>query len=68
MLRLGDGGTSYLLRSIDYSTQEESTNMLTQWLTTLDNLIWGPPLLVLLMGTGLYLTFRLGLLQVCVNF
>ena len=38
--------------------------MLTQWLTTLDNLIWGPPLLVLLMGTGLYLTLRLGLLQV----
>ena len=38
--------------------------MLTQWLTTLDNLLWGPPLLVLLMGTGLYLTFRLGLLQV----
>lgn len=38
--------------------------MLTTWLTTLDNLIWGPPLLVLLMGTGLYLTVRLGLLQV----
>lgn len=38
--------------------------MLTNWLTTLDNLIWGPPLLVLLMGTGLYLTVRLGLLQV----
>ena len=38
--------------------------MLTHWLTTLDNLIWGPPLLLLLMGTGLYLTLRLGLLQV----
>ena len=38
--------------------------MLTNWLTTIDNLIWGPPLLVLLMGTGLYLTVRLGLLQV----
>ncbi|MDQ0231650.1 alanine/glycine:cation symporter family protein [Metabacillus malikii] len=25
--------------------------------------IWGPPLLILLVGTGLYLTFRLGLLQ-----
>ncbi|MBP8173738.1 MAG: sodium:alanine symporter family protein [Aeromonadaceae bacterium] len=39
-------------------------HMLTNWLTTIDNLIWGPPLLVLLMGTGLYLTVRLGLLQV----
>ncbi|GAA4497978.1 sodium:alanine symporter family protein [Pseudaeromonas paramecii] len=37
---------------------------LTQWLTTLDDLVWGPPLLVLLIGTGLYLTLRLGLLQI----
>ena len=37
--------------------------MLMSWLTGLDNLIWGPPLLLLLMGTGLYLTVRLGLLQ-----
>src|SRR5699024_2027417 len=26
-------------------------------------LVWGPPLLVLLVGTGIYLTFRLGFLQ-----
>src|SRR5690625_3585166 len=26
-------------------------------------IIWGPPLLILLVGTGIYLTFRLGILQ-----
>ena len=30
----------------------------------LDNLVWGAPLLVLLVGTGIYLTLRLGLLQI----
>ncbi len=37
---------------------------LNQWLNTLDALVWGPPLLILLVGTGLYLTLRLGLLQI----
>ncbi|MGT2667612.1 alanine/glycine:cation symporter family protein [Streptococcus rifensis] len=32
-------------------------------LETVDAWIWGPPLLFLLMGTGLYLTIRLGFLQ-----
>ncbi|MGK4475755.1 alanine/glycine:cation symporter family protein [Aeromonas molluscorum] len=32
-------------------------------LTAIDNLVWGPPLLILLVGTGVYLTLRLGLLQ-----
>ncbi|MBM7641818.1 alanine/glycine:cation symporter family protein [Streptococcus loxodontisalivarius] len=32
--------------------------------TALDNLVWGAPLLILLVGTGIYLTVRLGLLQV----
>lgn len=32
--------------------------------TTIDDFVWGPPLLVLLVGTGIYLTIRLGLLQV----
>ncbi|KJY83333.1 sodium:alanine symporter [Vibrio galatheae] len=32
-------------------------------LTTIDNFVWGPPLLILLVGTGVYFTFRLGLLQ-----
>ena len=38
--------------------------MLHSFLTAVDDFIWGPPLLALLMGTGLYLTIRLGLLQV----
>ncbi|MGH4051648.1 MAG: alanine/glycine:cation symporter family protein [Clostridium sp.] len=33
-------------------------------LSGIDSWLWGPPLLVLLVGTGLYLTIRLGLLQV----
>ncbi|MDR9827918.1 sodium:alanine symporter family protein [Vibrio sp. FNV 38] len=32
-------------------------------LQTIDNLVWGPPLLILLVGTGIYFTLRLGLLQ-----
>ena len=32
--------------------------------TTIDDFVWGPPLLILLVGTGIYLTLRLGLLQV----
>ena len=37
---------------------------LSQILNAVDSFIWGPPLLVLLMGTGIYLTVGLGLLQV----
>lgn len=33
-------------------------------LKALDAFAWGPPLLILLVGTGIYLTTRLGLLQV----
>ena len=33
-------------------------------LNQIDSLVWGPPLLILLVGTGLYLTLRLRLLQV----
>ncbi len=33
-------------------------------LTSLSNLVWGPNLLILLIGTGVYLTFRLGFIQV----
>ena len=32
-----------------------------QWI---NNFVWGPPLLILLVGTGFYLTIRLGLLQI----
>ena len=33
-------------------------------LNKIDTWVWGPPLLTLLVGTGLYLTIRLGVLQV----
>ncbi|MBU4413994.1 MAG: sodium:alanine symporter family protein, partial [Proteobacteria bacterium] len=28
-----------------------------------DGLIWGPPLMILLVGTGFYLTIRIGFIQ-----
>ena len=40
---------------------------MTNWLVffkQVDNVVWGAPLLILLVGTGIYLSFRLGLLQV----
>ncbi|HGA1491923.1 TPA: alanine:cation symporter family protein, partial [Streptococcus suis] len=30
----------------------------------INNLVWGPPLLLLLVGTGVYLTLRLGVFQI----
>ena len=33
-------------------------------LNRLDSFVWGPPLLILLVGTGIYLSLRLGLLQI----
>ncbi|MBM7580716.1 alanine/glycine:cation symporter family protein [Jeotgalibacillus terrae] len=35
----------------------------TDFLNEISGLVWGPPLLILLVGTGIYLTFRLGLVQ-----
>ena len=35
-----------------------------KFLTTMDSIVWGPPLLILLLGTGVYLTFKLKFLQV----
>jgi AGCS family alanine or glycine:cation symporter len=37
--------------------------ILEKLLNDLNGLVWGPPMLVLLVGTHLYLTFRLGLIQ-----
>lgn len=37
---------------------------LTQLLNHVDSFVWGAPLLILLVGTGIYLTIRLGLIQV----
>ena len=33
-------------------------------LTSIDNLVWGIPLIVMIMATGIYLTIRLRGLQV----
>ena len=38
-------------------------NNLQSTLQTIDNFVWGPPLLILLVGTGIYFTLKLGLLQ-----
>ncbi|MDY5911214.1 MAG: sodium:alanine symporter family protein [Inconstantimicrobium porci] len=37
---------------------------ITNLLNSIDSFLWGPPLLILLVGTGAYLTFRLKFLQI----
>ena len=37
---------------------------LVPMLDSIDSIVWGPPLIALLVGTGIYLTVRLGLIQV----
>jgi AGCS family alanine or glycine:cation symporter len=37
--------------------------MMVEILNKIDSWVWGPPLLILVMGTGLWLTIRLNLLQ-----
>ena len=39
-------------------------DQLTKVMNQIDSLVWGAPLLILLVGTGIYLTLRLGLIQV----
>lgn len=39
-------------------------NQIQSILSTIDSIIWGPPLLILLVGTGIYLTWSLKLLQI----
>lgn len=39
-------------------------HVINQNLKTIDNLIWGLPLMLLILSGGLWLTIRLGLLQV----
>ncbi len=34
------------------------------WINTIDAWVWGPAMIVLLVGTGVYLTIRLGLIQI----
>lgn len=38
-------------------------NQIHNVLNAIDSFIWGPPLLILLVGTGVFFTFRLGMLQ-----
>lgn len=39
-------------------------NQLQEIVSAINAFVWGPPLLILLVGTGIYLTVRLGLLQI----
>lgn len=41
-----------------------STVGIESFLQSINDIIWGPPLLILLVGTGIYLTYRLKLLQI----
>ena len=40
-------------------------NMVNQFLVKVDDLVWGVPLMVLILAGGILLTARLGLLQMC---
>ena len=51
---------SSLLQSIVNFLSQPFQNILQ----SIDHFIWGPPLLLLLVGTGIYLTLRLGFLQI----
>jgi alanine or glycine:cation symporter, AGCS family len=42
---------------------KERCESMTEFITKLSDIIWGPPLLILIVGTGLYLTFRITFLQ-----
>ena len=39
-------------------------NAIGDFLTKVDDLVWGVPLIVLILAAGIYLTFRLRLLQI----
>lgn len=43
---------------------EKIMERIANFLDWAGGIIWGPPLLILLVGTGIFLTFRLGILQV----
>jgi AGCS family alanine or glycine:cation symporter len=52
-----------ILNTIVFCHPDEDPFMLPDLITTIDGYIWGTPLMVLLVGTGLFLTIRLGLVQ-----
>ncbi len=37
--------------------------MVNDFIATVSNFVWGPPMLILIVGTGIFLSFRLGFLQ-----
>ncbi|MER2034201.1 alanine/glycine:cation symporter family protein, partial [Exiguobacterium indicum] len=39
-------------------------NSFSDWVSAVSDIVWGPPLLILLVGTGIYLTIRLGFIQI----
>lgn len=43
---------------------ERILELLTSILNQIDSWVWGPPLLILLVGTGFYFTIRLGAIQI----
>lgn len=43
--------------------QKSITENIGEWLDAANGILWGPPLLILLVGTHIYLTFRLGIIQ-----
>ena len=53
-----------LVEFICILNDEESSMSLQTILSAYSSFIWGPPLLILLSGTVLYLTLRLGFLQI----
>ncbi len=52
-----------LLRSSPLSAQGDSGRSFSDLLASVQSFVWGPPLIALLVGTGLYLTFLLRGLQ-----
>ena len=53
-LRQKDGGMNY----------GKFLDVLTHFITWFDGVVWGLPLIILILVTGIFLTVRLGLLQV----
>lgn len=50
--------------SFSFHNKGKRENFMLELLNEIDSFVWGPPLLVLLVGTGIWLTLRLNLLQV----
>ena len=39
------------------------TDLITRWNSVLNSFVWGPPMLILLVGTGVVLTVLTGFVQ-----